>query len=557
VVLGDLNSFQFTIPAGEIHWLNGLQGDSPDVVRDAAFSLQQRDLAVGERLVLGAAGRSSETTVPWFSIHIGSDEFFGGLLWSGAWSLTAARTAAGIDLALGLPSMSTTAASTIDTPHAFFGVVRGGTTDVPAALRAFSVQGLRGGRPFPAFATLNTWFAYGVEIDDAVIRSEIDGAAQLGAELFVVDAGWYVGAGRLGADDFSSGLGTWEVDAARFPDGLGALTDYAHDRGLKFGIWVEPERVALSTLNRNGPQEAWLAKSGGQYRSTDSAQICLASPAARQWVLAQLTQLLDSVRPDYLKWDNNFWINCDRSGHGHGSSDGNFAHVNALYDVLSQLRLRYPDLVIENVSGGGNRLDLSMLRYTDVAWMDDRSAPSVHVRHNIEGLSLMFPPAYLLSFVVDHESESIHQPADLPLYFRSRTIGVLGLCFRTGDFGEDESSQMAREIALYKTVRDSRRAAAAMLLTAQADVHNGPAWDVLQTTAPGGRTTTLSAFAVDDGAGAVTVKPRGLSSRATYDVESVDAGFLGSVSGEELMANGVLIAPSPVSGAHIVMLHRQ
>ena len=51
------------------------------------------------------------------------------------------------------------------------------------------------------------------------------------------------------------------------------------------------------------------------------------------------------------------------------------------------LRERYPNLLIENVSGGGNRLDFGMLRYTDAAWMDDRTAPSVHVRHNLEGLS--------------------------------------------------------------------------------------------------------------------------------------------------------------------------
>jgi len=78
--------------------------------------------------------------------------------------------------------------------------------------------------------------------------------------------------------------------------------------------------------------------------------------------------------------------------HNH-QPDGNFGHVNALYGLLSALRDRYPDLLIENVSGGGNRLDIGMLRYTDVAWMDDRTAPSVHVRHNIEGLTAVFPPA--------------------------------------------------------------------------------------------------------------------------------------------------------------------
>src|SRR6185369_9520745 len=119
---------------------------------------------------------------------------------------------------------------------------------------------------------------------------------------------------------------------------------------------------------------------------------------ARQWILDWLTPLLDEVQPDYLKWDNNMWVNCNREGHEHGATDGNFTHVNGLYEILGTLRERYPTMLIENVSGGGHRLDLAMLRYSDVGWMDDRTAPSALVRRNIEGLTAIFPPAYLLSF---------------------------------------------------------------------------------------------------------------------------------------------------------------
>ena len=52
----------------------------------------------------------------------------------------------------------------------------------------------------------------------------------------------------------------------------------------------------------------------------------------------RLTALIDDVQPDYLKWDNNMFVNCDREGHGHGATDGNFAHTGALYDMFSQLR---------------------------------------------------------------------------------------------------------------------------------------------------------------------------------------------------------------------------
>ena len=274
-------------------------------------------------------------------------------------------------------------------------------------------------------------------------------------------------------------------------------------------------------------------------------------------MLAQVTRLIDEVAPDYLKWDNNFWINCDRSGHTHGQSDGNFSHVTGLYDVLAQLRARYPDLLIENVSGGGNRLDLGMMRYSDVGWMDDRSAPSVHVRHILGGLSAIFPPAYLLSFVMDHEAEPLLEGSDLPLYFRSRSTGVLGLCFRTGQFSDDDRAQMASEIEIYKSTRDVLGPAAATLLTPQAAAQGGPSWDVLQSRSAGGRTIVLSAIQRNEAQDEVTVRPQGLRRRSTYTVRSVDVGELGTTTGAELMADGVTVVQSPNSAAHIIVIRRQ
>src|SRR5262249_35498715 len=167
---------------------------------------------------------------------------------------------------------------------------------------------------------------------------EMERGGGVGMELFVVDAGWYVGAGAASDFDFDSGLGSWTVDPDRFPSGLASLTDYAHGLGMRFGLWVEPERVALSTVEQPElAREAWLATRDGSYGTQQTAQVCLAGSQARQWVFARLTALIDEVHPDYLKWDNNFWLNCNRPGHGHGTADGNLAHVQALYGLLDDL----------------------------------------------------------------------------------------------------------------------------------------------------------------------------------------------------------------------------
>jgi alpha-galactosidase len=561
--VADLNVLQLTLPAGTVHWLTGLEGDAagdPDTAAtNAAFTLQQQSLAVDAHLALGAAHRASEQTVPWLSIDGASDEFYAALMWSGAWAASLDRTSSGLALTIGLPPMTTAVQIPVDGPHVVFGVAKGRLADGTSALRSYILDGIRGGRPVVPLVTYNTWFAYGTEIDEASMRDEMTRVAALGAELFVVDAGWYANSGVAGPYDFDTGLGGWTADPSRFPDGLRPLRDYAHDLGMQFGLWVEPERVSLALVGGSGVDEHWLATTGGDYGSDHAAQICLASAAARAWLLGRLGALIDDIQPDYVKWDNNMSITCDRSGHGHGATDGNFAHTTGLYDLLSSLRDRYPDLRIENVSGGGNRLDVGMLRYTDAGWMDDRTAPSAHVRHNLEGLSAVFPPAYLLSFVTDESDggEPLHDAPDLPLYFRSRMSGALGLCFRTDSFAEGDEQAIAREIAIYKAMRGALSAAAASLLTPQADTPDPPPWDALEESASTGAQIVITAFQSDEGARSFTATPSRLESDVTYQVQSVDTGLLGAATGAELMTSGIEIVQSPNSAAHILIITRQ
>jgi len=323
---------------------------------------------------------------------------------------------------------------------------------------------------------------------------------------------------------------------------------------MKFGIWVEPERVALAWVDKAGlAREPWLATRDGDYGSPQNAQICLAGAAGRKWVLDQLVSLIERVHPDYLKWDNNFWINCNRSGHGHGAADGNLAHVQALYELFDTLRRRYPDLLIENVSGGGARIDFGMLAYTDVAWMDDRTSPSSLVRHNIEGLTFAFPPAYLLSFLIDADGETIAGAGDLQLLTRSRMPGVFGITYRTDMLDEATAQLVAAEITQYKAYRNIIASANASLLTMQTP-YDESGWDVLQEIADGGQTALIFAFKGPLGNQRLIVRPRGLLPSATYDVISVDVGPIGAARGDALMQDGIELVHDSGSRAHLLVL---
>jgi alpha-galactosidase len=556
VTVGSPKIWELTIPAGVVHYEHGLRSDSAGAPVDDAFSLQTQRVDGASPLTLTERNRSTEQFVPMIAADLREDEFFGGLAWSGSWQIQAlavGQSAIRISASIPNVTIAVDAGRPLETPHGFFGFTRGDRSDVGAALRGFVMQGLRGGRPLQPLVTSNSWFAYGTEIDDASMREEMANAAINGVELFVVDAGWYAGAGRGG--DFEAGLGTWRVDEAKFPEGLRPLSDYAHDLGLRFGIWVEPERVDQTTVGRPGlAQQAWLATSNNNFGSTRTAQICLASAAARQWVIDRVSDLVDQSNPDYLKWDNNFWLNCTRTGHGHTTSDGNFAHVKGLYEVLATLRERYPNLLIENCAQGGNRADFGMLRFTDVGWMDDRTGPSVHVRHNLEGLTTFFPPAYLLSFAISDVGEPLSGAADLALYLRSRMPGILGLTYRAAELSEGDQFEMAREIAVYKAIRDIQREASAILLTAQAQPDGGPAWDVIEELSAATGEAVLFAFQHDGAIPSVAVQPRGLTPEAMYTVSRANGGVLGSARGADLMGDGITIEESAESAAHVLVL---
>ena len=470
-----------------------------------------------------------------------------------------------------MPSFKTTLGvrATLETPHALFGMTTATTPEVSMALKGFIDRALRHGRPYSSYISYNTWYSYGTAIDEASLTAEMDLAAAVGAEQFVVDAGWWPGID--GVSDFRYGWGTYEVDMDRFPNGLGALSDHAHELGMRFGLWVEPERIDRATINQpGGAVERYLATVDSRYdpsvpnSQAVSAQVCFADPGARTWITGRLVDLIEAVHPDYLKWDNNFWINCNRAGHGHGAADGNFAHMRGVDMVRDTLRAQFPGMEIEDCSSGANRLSLDMLAYSDATWLDDRTAPSGLVRHDLEGLLDIFPAPYLLSFAVTTEWEPMADNgdglSDVPVIMRSRMPGLLGLSLRLGDMGDGSRASMAKQIDLYKRIRPILLDGVAFVLgPQQVSLPDAPwsGWDVVQQVSRTTGDAVLMAFETPDAPQSVLVRPKGLKPDVMYQVESADFGDLGAVSGSDLMLKGIEIAMSDLTHSHILILRAQ
>jgi alpha-galactosidase len=552
----NLNAYALTVKAGEIAYVKGL--DAPES-EGGSFSRHTRSLSDGERFDIGSPTLSSETDMPYFSLGAGGYRIISGLVWSGAWSASFERRGESVHVSMGLPLMSAWARPdhSIEGPHAFIGA----TYDLPGAdVTAVTrfVRAGRAGREFPAQTTFNTWFVHGIDVNETILRNDIRLASSLGIELLQLDAGWYPHEASASRFDFLGGLGTYATDQDRFPDGLASLADYARENGVKFGLWVEPERVSLDSVGRPGLADvSFLAAQDGLFdpqvpnEEARDAQICLAEPAARAWVLARLTQLIDTAHPDNLKWDFNRWVHCTRPDHHHPANGGNYEHTRGLYEILSALRQRYPALTIENCSGGGHRLDFAMARLTDTAWMDDRTAPSAHVRRNLQGLLELFPAPYLFSYVMGGRDEPLNGAQDIPFIVRSRMPGVVGLATDLTELSEREANELNQQIELAKSLRGLQATAVTHVLT---PMRTGPGeWEVVQQVVPDSTLSLIFAY----GAGApesIVVRPRGLLPELTYQLRSSDRGVLGHLRGADLIASGLEIVQAPESASQVLVL---
>lgn len=558
--LRDLDGLRLEIAARDAWWHRG--HDTPDD-QGGPFTRQTATVDEGREIRFGSHALSSLDALPWFGLDAGADRVLLGLAWSGTWRTVLVGTAAGTYVHAGLPDMAVVArpGQPVEFPHAFVAVTGARAGDQADAIASWLAT-RRQGRTYPALATYNTWFTFGIGIDDELIRREMDSFAAIGGELFQLDAGWYPAEQPANVFDFSAGLGSWRVDQRRFPNGLGALTDHAHGLGLRFGVWVEPERIDRITIGRPGLAEAsYLAQQDGAYqpgRANDGpgqAQICLGHGPAWHWLHDRLVAFLDAARPDYLKIDLNGWIVCNRDDHDHDRDGGNFAHVTGYYRLLAALRERYPALILENVAGGARRLDAETLTRADVQWMDDRTAPAARVRHHLELLAAVVPPGALLSYLLPHADEPMLDGADLPLLSRSRMPGVLGLSVDFRGMSEGDHHRLAAQIDQFKGLRALRgRAVTAVLTDPIGITGEGPGWDVLQQVDPASGVAVLFAFRNAHGDRRVRVVPTQLTAGRVYRLRSLDRGDLGSADADELMTSGLVIDASPRSASEVFVL---
>ena len=292
---------------------------------------------------------------------------------------------------------------------------------------------------------LNSWEALGFSLSQETLFALVDSAAELGVERFVLDDGWF-GARR---NDRTS-LGDWFASHDVFPDGLAPLIARVRERGMDFGLWVEPEMVSPdSELYRAHPD--WCLHLADNERPEMRGQLVLdlTNPHARSHVLERLRALLGEHDIAYLKWDHNRDL-FPRAGRG-------FRQTEAFYSLLKALRERWPKLEIESCSSGGGRIDTAVLKRTNRVWPSDNNDPIE--RSRIMRAWAQFLPLEVLGNHVGPSPNPI-TGRQTQMDFRAKValFGHMGVEADPGSMSADERHTLAAHIALYKEWRGALHA---------------------------------------------------------------------------------------------------
>ena len=234
--------------------------------------------------------------------------------------------------------------------------------------------------------TYNHWGFTQHELSEASLQGEIETASAIGAELFMVDAGWYADANTPWQDT----SGDWQV-GNRLPNGLEPVFAAARSKGLLCGLWVEIESAGkASQLAATHPD--WFIS---RYGKTLERILDLAKPPVRQYVEDHIFRLIERYQLDMFRLDYNL----DAWEGGFNERDGRrentlWRHVEAMYAIFDKVRARFPQLQLENCSSGGARTDLGMNSRFTTAWVSDwlRMPRTLRV---LNGMSLALPPEYI------------------------------------------------------------------------------------------------------------------------------------------------------------------
>jgi alpha-galactosidase len=497
-----------------LHCTGGLTGNLQ--AEDLGFAFSETPL--GKMTLSAAGGRSSNRDLPFFIIHDDASAagLFAGIGWSGQWQAEFVynRQVSRLQVTAEMPGMhlALPPGERLHTPSILLGIYSGNRSTGGNALRRVLyedyVPHLEVRKPLPP-VSWNSWFVLENTIHEDLLKQEADVAAEMGIEYFCIDAGWFDG-------DFPNGVGNWTINRTKFPHGLAPIGKYVAAKGMKLGLWFEPERVAANTrLAREHPE--WVHKD----------LLDLGNAAAREWVLLMMQQFIDEGQVHWIRYDFNTDPLATWDGMDAPESRGlaQIRHVEGLYKLLDRLRARYPNLLIEGCASGGRRIDLETVRRSHTFWKSDETGSLPVMRFHQSGGNFFLPGGLL-------NANLVTPPASSDAF--SLFGGPLGFGADLVKLTPAQRNLCRNEIALYKQVRAWINRDYYPLFRQQRDLSDWIGWQFHDPKADEGFLVTIRPQ--ESPYSSAEVCWQAVDPARTYRLLSSDGSLLATKAGKELSA---------------------
>lgn len=294
---------------------------------------------------------------------------------------------------------------------------------------------------------VNSWEACYFNFDGNDIVELAGQAAELGIDMVVMDDGWF---GKR--DDDNSSLGDWNVNIDKLGCSLRELSDRVHEKGVQFGLWIEPEMVSEeSELYRNHPEWALQIPGKKPIRGRNQLVLDFANPEVVQSIYEQISAVLKNGQIDYVKWDMNRSLSDVYSDSTENQGTVFYHYTLGVYRLLDMLTTEFPDILWEGCAGGGGRFDLGMLYYTPQIWCSDNTDAIDCVRIHY-GTSFGYP----LSVIGSHVSAVPNHQTGRKTCMHTRSVvamtGAFGYELDLGKLSQEDKQEVKKQIALYHQV---------------------------------------------------------------------------------------------------------
>ncbi|MBQ6655293.1 MAG: alpha-galactosidase [Erysipelotrichaceae bacterium] len=288
---------------------------------------------------------------------------------------------------------------------------------------------------------INSWEGFGFSFTQDSLLQLAQEAADLGCELFVLDDGWFTE-----RDNDLSGLGNYETDQRKLPGGLAGLADKIRELGLNFGLWVEPESVSVeSELFRRHPDWAIHDSLHSDLYGRHQLLLDLTRKEVQDFIVENVSRIIEETGASYIKWDMNRQL---------AGVDRNYNHryILALYDILKRVFSRYPEVLLESCSSGGNRFDLGMACFSPQIWTSDDTDPLERLTIQ-KNASYLYPLSMMGAHVAASPSAQTLRHTSLPLRFNVAAFGDLGYELDFRKLSNREKQEIRKQIGFYKKNR--------------------------------------------------------------------------------------------------------